>query len=127
MAELGDKWRTHANEVEGEHIADGLTAQGVLVRRDKSFFTDNQDVLFLSDEEKIRTRLGDDRVEIVFTEPQDSPFGQTRAIYKVAMSIRWLEGAEVPESVEANNTDGGFVFAIGSRNFRYDRLGLHRL
>ena len=127
VAELGDKWRTHANEVEGEHIADGLTAQGVLVRRDKSFFTDNQDVLFLSDEEKVRTRLGDDRVEIVFTEPQDSPFGQTRVIYKVAMSIRWLGGAEVPESVEANATDGGFVFAIGSRNFKYDRMGLHRL
>ena len=38
VAELGAKWRIHANEVEGEHLADGLTAQGVLVRRDKSFY-----------------------------------------------------------------------------------------
>ena len=30
VADLGAKWRIHANEVEGEHLADGLTAQGVL-------------------------------------------------------------------------------------------------
>ena len=126
VAELGAKWRTHANEVDGEHLADGLTAQGVLVRRDKSFYTDNRDVLFLSDEEKIRTRLGDDRVEIVLAEPQDSPFGQTRVINKLAVSIRWVGNVEVPESVGVRAIRGGFVFAIGSRNFRYDRMGLHR-
>ena len=127
VAELGAKWRTHANEVEGEHLADGLTAQGVLVWRDKSFYTDNRDVLFLSDEEKIRTRLGDDRVEIVLAEPQDSPFGQTRVINKLAVSIRWIGNVEVPESVGVRAIRGGFVFAIGSRRFRYDRMGLHRV
>lgn len=127
VVELGDDWRVHANEVEGERIADGLTARGAIIRRDKSFFIDNRDVLFGSDEERIRTRLGDERVDIVFIEPQDSPFGQQRSIDKLAVSLRWLDGAEVPESVDASAVDGGFEFVIGNRRFRYDRLGLRRL
>ena len=126
-AELGAKWRVHANEVEGERIADGLTARGAIIPRDKSFFMDNRDVLFGSLEEKIRTRLGDERVDIVFDAPQDSPFGQAGAIDKVAMSLRWLEGAELPEPVSASAVEGGMEFAVGGRRFRYDRLGLHRL
>ena len=125
--ELGASWREHANEVEGEQIADGLTARGAIIRRDKSFFVDNRDVLFGSVEERIRTRLGDERVDISFDAPQDSPFGQQRAIDKLALSVRWLESAEIPESVSANATVAGFEFAVGGRRFRYDRLGLHRL
>ena len=127
VAELGDDWRAHANEVEGGRIADGLTARGAIIRRDKSFFMDNRDVLFGSLEEKIRTRLGDERVDIIFAAPQNSPFGQARAIDKVAMSLRWLEGADVPEFTDASAVKGGMEFAVGGRRFRYDRLGLHRL
>ena len=127
VVELGDDWRSHANEVEGGRIADGLTARGAIIRRNKSFFADNRDVLFGSLEEKIRTRLGDDRVDIIFARPQDSPFGQARAIDKVAMSLGWLGDVDVPESVNASTVEGGLEFAIGGRRFRYDRLGLHRL
>lgn len=127
VAELGDDWHAHANEVEGGRIADGLTARGAIIRRDKSFFMDNRDVLFGSLEEKIRTRLGDERVDIVFAAPQDSPFGRRGAIDKVALSLRWLEGADVPESVSASAVEGGMEFAVGGRRFRYDRLGLHQV
>ena len=127
VAELGDDWRTHANEVEGGRIADGLTARGAIIRRDKSFFMDNREVLFGSLEEKIRTRLGDERVDIVFAAPQDSPFGQEGAIDKVAMRLSWLDGVDVPESVSASAVEGVVEFAGGVRRFRYDRLGLHRL
>ena len=127
VVELGDDWRAHANDIEGERIADGLTARGAIIRRDKSFFIDNREVLFGSLEEQIRTRLGDERVDIAFAAPQDSPFSQRRAIDKLAMSIRWLDSAEAPEALEASAIDGGFKFAVGSRRFRYDRLGLHRL
>ena len=127
VVELGDKWREHANHVEGEGIADSLTARGAIVRLDKSFFADNRDVLFGSVEENIRTRLGDDRVDIAFDAPQFSPFGQPGAIDKIAISLRWLGDTAVPESVSASAVDGSFEFAIGSRRFRYDRLGLHRL
>ena len=127
VVELGDDWRVHANEVEGERIADGLTARGAIIPRDKTFFMDNRDVLFGSLEEKIRTRLGDERVDVVFDAPQDSPFGQAGAIDKIAMSLRWLEGVELPESVGASAVEGGLEFAVGGRRFRYDRLGLHRV
>lgn len=127
VVELGDDWRAHANDMEGGRIADGLTARGAIIRRDKSFFTDNREVLFGSLEEKIRTRLGDERVDIVFAAPQDSPFGEKGAIDKVAMSLRWLEGVEVPESMSASAVEGGFEYVIGGKRFRYDRLGLHRV
>ena len=125
--ELGERWRAHANDVDGEQIADGLTAKGAIIRRDKSFFMDNREVLFGSLEEKIRTRLGDERVDITFDTPQHSPFGQPGSIDRLALSIRWLDGAEAPESVEARAVGDFFEFAVGSRRFRYDRLGLHRL
>ena len=46
VLELGDEWRVHANSVEGGQIVDGLTAQNSIIMRDKSFFTDNREVIF---------------------------------------------------------------------------------
>ncbi|MCE2502352.1 MAG: hypothetical protein J4G13_16090, partial [Dehalococcoidia bacterium] len=124
--ELGDEWKEHAIGTAGGHIADVQTARGHVIRRDKSFFTDNREILFPSDDERIRTRLGDDRVEIEFAPPPVSPFDVTSTIDRLAMSAQWLAGVEPPESVEPGSTDGGFEFRVGDRRFRYDRLGLRR-
>ena len=124
--ELGEAWQEHAISTAGGHIADVQTARGHVIRRDKSFFNDNRDVLFPSDDERIRTRLGDDRVEIAFSPEATSPFDASRAIDRLALSTRWLLGAELPESVEPTPVDGGFEFSVGDRRFRYDRLGLRR-
>ncbi len=121
----GDEWLEHQTEIRGNYIADNQTARDIIVKHDKTFL--DKEVVFAGDEERIRTRLGDEGVEIVFVEPQRSPFGQSGAIDKVAMRLSWLGGAEVPESVEAAAVDGGFEFAVGSRRFAYDRLGLRRL
>ena len=59
-------WRTHVYEVQGEISADTQTASGVIVQRTKSFYAHNREVLFGSMEERIHTRLGDERVDIVF-------------------------------------------------------------
>lgn len=126
IEELGEDWKSHGLEIQGEAIGDALTANGAIIRRDKSFFTDNRDVLFVSDEVTIRTRLGDDRVDIAFHPPAQSPFDPSLRIEKLAMSIRWLGGADVPETVEPSKTDGGFEFGIGDRRFRYNRMGLRR-
>lgn len=125
VKELKGDWQAHAGDMTGLQIADGFTARNVIVKRDKTF-TDG-DVVFASAEESIRTRLGEDRVDVTFRDPQLSPFDRQRAIDKLAVSARWLRGAEVPESVEAQADDGGFEFAVGNRRFRYDRLGLRRL
>ena len=124
--ELEEEWHDHAISTAGGHIADVQTARGHVIRRDKSFFTDNRDVLFPSDDERIRTRLGDDRVEITFEPVAVSPFVASRAIDGIVLSTRWLPGIAPPESVEPTPTDGGFEFTVGDRRFRYDRLGLRR-
>ena len=123
---LGDEWRVHANSLEGGQIADGLTARNAIIRRDKSFFTDNREVIFGDMEERIRTRLGDDRLDIGFDPRPASPFDGSLRIEGLAVSARWLGGGEVPESVEPVPNDGGFTFAIGDRRFTYDRLGLRQ-
>ena len=124
--ELGETWRAHANSTEGGYISDRQTARSNVVRRDKAFFEDNRDVVFGSAEDRIRTRLGDDRVEIAFDPPPVSPFDPSRSIDKLAVSVAWLKGQEVPETVETTASEGGFDFSVGDRKFRYDRKGLRR-
>ena len=121
----GDEWLSHAGEITGARIGDIQVARNAIVRRDKTFL--DQEVGFASNEERIRTRLGDEGVEIAFATPQRSPFTQNPAIDKITLRLNWLGGAEAPESVEATPVEGGFEFVIGSRRFMYDRLGLRRL
>ena len=123
---LGDAWKEHGIRVKGGEIGDWQTARNAIIRRDKSFFEDNRDVLFPSDDERIRTRLGDDRVDIAFDPPPASPF-DGQPIERIAMTVRWLAGAVAPESVATMATGGGgFEFGVGERRFRYDRLGLRQ-
>ena len=126
--EMGEAWRAHANSTEGGYIGDKQTARGNLVRLDKSFFgEDNRDVVFGSAEERIRTRLGDDRIDVAFDPLPASPFDPSREIDKLAVSADWLKGQEVPETVETTASEGGFDFSVGDRKFRYDRYGLRRV
>ena len=126
VEEMGEDWQAHANKTEGGWIADKLHAQGHTIKRNKSFFTDNREVLFVSDDEKIRTRLGDDRVDVTFEPPQSSPFDASRKIDKLAVSVRWLHETDASQPVEPSSDDCGFTFSLGDRQFRYDRLGLRR-
>ena len=74
VEELGEDWLVHANKVTGDELADGLTASQAIIRRAKSFFADNREVLFpTSLEEKIRTRLGDDRLDVELEPAPPSP------------------------------------------------------
>ncbi len=124
---MGDGWKEHGISVKGGEIGDWQTARNAIIRRDKSFFEDNRDVLFPTDDERIRTRQGDDRVDIAFDPWPESPFNRA-PIERIAMTVRWLDKSNDPsEPVGTTATDGGFEFAVGSRRFRYDRLGLRRL
>ena len=125
--ELGEDWQVHAQVIQGGRIGDGQTARGVTIRRNSSFLTDNRDVVFVSSDENIRTRLGDDRIDIVLDPPQPSPFDGSQQIDKLALSVHWLPPNEVPESVPPVPTGDGFEFTIGEHRYRYDRLGQRRL
>lgn len=126
VAELGDDWRVHAHAVDGEEIAEGLTASQALIRRSKSFFTDNHDVLFASVEERVRTRLGDEGIDVELAPPPPSPFEPGRAIDRIAAPARWLRGVAVDGPAAPTLSDGGFTFTVGDRGFRYDKWGLRR-
>lgn len=125
--ELGAEWAAHANYTEGGHIADRQIAQGHILQLDKSFYEDNREVIFPDRDEQIRTRLGDDQIEVTLSPPPASPFAPESSIDRIALPLRWLGGNEIPESATAETVDGGFAFRIGSRQFRYDRLGLRRV
>ena len=129
VRELGDDWAAHANDITGGNIAEGITAGYAIVRRDKPFFSQagNRDVLFPPDEERIRTRLGDDRIDVALDPPPPGLFDPASRVDRLAVSALWLHGTDVPESVAPTPTDGGFTFAVGERRFVYDRLGLRPL
>ncbi len=117
----------HANYLLGNEFAERGSARSAYIKRDKSFFSDNREVLFPTDEERIRTRLGEDRIDAIFKPQPISPFETGRLIDKMARSIRWLQQKrEVPETVETTASGGGFDFNVGDRTFRYDRKGLRR-
>ena len=125
-SEMGDDWRTHAIAIEGEFIADSLTGASAVIARDKSFFVDNRDVLFGANEERIRTRLGDEGIEIKFDPPAQSPFDSTRSIGSLTVPAHLLRGAYTDEPISPLSTNGGFTFSIGEQRFQYDRQGLRR-
>ena len=125
--ELGEDWKKHANDVTGERISDDLTAANAIVRRDKSFFTGNRELLYPSNaEERIRTRLGDEGVEVQFDPPPASPFDAGRRIETMTIAGHLLRGAAPDGPVVPAESEGGFTFAIGEQRFRYDRHGLRR-
>ncbi len=126
VSEMGDDWRVHANKITGGEIAEGLTAQNAIVQRDKSFFIDNHDVLFGTDEERIRTRLGDEGIDVEFDPLPLGPFGASQHIDRVAIPVRWLGGVDVDGPVAPSTVNGGFSFTIGDRSFQYGRWGLRQ-
>ena len=126
VQELGGDWPVHANKIMGGNLAEGLTAATVIIQRGKSFFTDNHDVLFDSAEERIRTRLGDEGLDVELAPPPPSPFDPNGRIDRIAVPVRWLARAEADESVAPDMTGDGFTFRIGDRAFQYDRWGLRR-
>ena len=122
---MGEDWIVHANEVEGARIADNVTGQHVVIERCKTFL--DQGIAFAGKEERIRTRLGDDRLDVILDPPQPSPFDSSQQIDKLALRMDWLPSGKEPESVVPSPDGDGFEFALGERRCRYDRRGLRRL
>ena len=125
--EMGEAWRQHSIEIEGALIADNLTARQVIIRRDSSFYVDNRDVIFPDVETRIRTRLGNEGVEISLEPEAPSPFAADCAISRIVIPGHMARGLTGEEPVPWTGGDGAFEFSLGDRHFRYDRLGLRRL
>ena len=119
-----DAWIEHRNEVEGVMIADNLTAKGAIVRRDKSFL--DPEVVFSDVEERIRTRLGDEGIEIRFDPAPPSPFDRAVSIARLTIPGHMSRGLAPDETIEPAAVEGGFEFAVAKRRFAYDHLGLRQ-
>ena len=122
---MGGRWIEHGSEVEGVTISDRLTARNVIVRRDLSFL--EPEVAFADAEEAIRTRLGEEGVEVRFAPPQESPFDPTSRIPSLAVPAHMSGGWPPEDPVEPAAFAEGFTFSLDERRFVYDRLGLRRL
>ena len=126
-AEMEEDWTEHARKIEGAFIADNLTARQVILRWDRSFYEDNRDVVFPDAEMKIRTRLGDEGVEISLEPAAPSPFAVSGNIEQIVIPGHLAHGLTGEDPVPWTANEGGIEFRIGDRRFRYDRLGLSRL
>ena len=123
--ELGGGWLDHAYRVKGGELAEGLTARGAVAVRDKSFCRDNHEVTFGSLEDRIRTRLGDEGIEVDLDPPQPSPFG-VGEIKRMVVPRRWLPERWEDDPAVPEHPADGFTFSVGGRQFLYNRLGLQR-
>ena len=124
--DLGDPWMEHALQVDGARIAERLVAERSVIDTRQSFCGDNADVLFPSDSERIRTRLGDPAVDVTLSGATGA-FGG--AVDRIAIPRRWLPAVISDPgdlAAAAEPVDGGFAFTVEGRAFTYDRFGLAR-
>lgn len=125
VSEMGEAWVVMRNEITGQTMGDVQLAFNNRLKRGVTFL--DRDVRFGSDEEKIRTRLGDEGVEVKFSAPHPpSPFKASETIESVSIPARWL-GEAAPDETVAPAVEGRVArFQVGDRRFVYDRLGLRR-
>ena len=110
-------------ELEGTYMAESGTGRDSLVKRDKSFL--DPEIVFANYlEAKVRTRLGDEGIEVEFDPKPKSPISPNRPIPSLAIPGHLSHGLDAGSPVPTNETDEGFEFGIGNRRFGYDRLGL---
>ena len=114
--ELGGAWPAHLLNVQGETMANAGAAKGVAVDWEEPLI-DNQPIPDLHAE----TRLGlkDRRVDLEASLP--GPFGKPVRTLNIPGRMVEEEDAIV---TEVTARDGKIRFRLGSKTFRYDRLGL---
>lgn len=124
---LGEQWKRHAAEVRGRHVAkDGIARRNALHRTDEF----DEELVFTDDDEKIRTRLGDDGPRVVLAEPAPGPFGHEvetfnlpRHTFKGQLPTREEIAATRAEPGPAQRT---LLIQIGNYTLLYDRTGVRR-
>ncbi|MBF0192643.1 MAG: CRISPR-associated helicase Cas3' [Magnetococcales bacterium] len=120
-AEKGAVWERYWNTVSGSEMAEKGAAKHLLLQTCQEF----AEVLFPTDEEKIRTRLGAEGARIFFEEPVEGPFGQT--IGGVTLPAHWSHGPVSEKKLTALVNDDHICFHIDDEKFIYSREGLERV
>jgi CRISPR-associated endonuclease/helicase Cas3 len=118
--ELGVEWRKYWNDVIGAEIANRGMARNVLLPFQVPF----AEVLFPTDEERIRTRLGGKGARITFTEPVRGPFGEL--VTGLTLPAHWSHGLQTCEPIGPDLRGEVLILTIGNNTFTYDRRGITR-
>ncbi|MCM5552389.1 CRISPR-associated helicase Cas3' [Pleomorphomonas sp. NRK KF1] len=117
--EIRDLWRQHWSELEGGAFADGGTARGACLRRDKPFMDHCN---WIDPEERAATRLGDAGPMIDLPEGTIGPFGKT--VRRLVIPHWWH--ADVAETSLMRVDNGEIQFELGETQVLYGRHGLLR-
>ena len=121
---LGDDWVAHEDRVVGLHAAEAGVARVHALGRDEPF---DQDFSFPDlDDERVRTRIGDDGPRIVLPDPVTGPFGSDVQTFNLPAHLfagEPLGKAEI-EATGAESAPGGVMLNVGSHRLLYDRMGV---
>ncbi|MDZ7642280.1 MAG: CRISPR-associated helicase Cas3' [Desulfurivibrio sp.] len=120
--ELGAEWVDYWNNVYGKDLADMSAARHVVVPMDTPFAEAGN--RFVSDEEKVRTRLGAEGAMVQFVQPVPGPYGAM--ISGITLPTHYSRGIDTSEAVSPRIENGLLRFEIGKQKFCYDRSGLSR-
>ena len=115
---LSDVWPAHLREVEGRHASRSGAALTVAINWDEPL-TENQPIRDL----QVKTRLGLQDRCVELPEPVRGPFRTQVRTFNIP---GWMT-QETPEDMDVSDVtirNGEISFCLGSKTFRYDRLGL---
>lgn len=118
LAELAEAWRSHAQDVEGQRMAQVRAAiTGTL---DDQPFGELQ---YQAPEERVATRLGAGNLDLPLAHPVSQPFSTVARSVSIPAHMA-PKVQTLPERVDATVSDDGFRFSLGERRYRYTRFGL---
>ncbi len=125
----GAAWIEHGMAIDGEALAGRTQANLNTLPFDQPFVDEMGSPLqFLDQDQKVSTRLGATDYLLTFDPPQPGPFGLPIRLLPMRAHL-WPSGvaADTRPDVRQVLPEGGFLFALGNRIFRYSRFGLERL
>lgn len=125
----GAAWMQHGMAIDGETLAGRTQANLNTLPFDRPFVDEMGSPLqFLDQDQKVATRLGATDYLLTFDPPQPGPFGLSIRLLPVRAHL-WPSGvaADTLPDVRQVLPEGGFLFGLGNRIFRYSRCGLERL
>ena len=117
-AARGSDWQAYRRKTTGKALAEQGMADLVLLDRSAPFPE------HFPDDERIKTRIGEEGVVLPIRDKPLSPFGHE--ISRIALPPQWSHGLKGDEVLVARNSDDGLFLEVGERVFRYSRAGLER-
>lgn len=114
----GPPWRNYQTKILGKDLAEVSAAKNVLLDTRIEF----ANLKFSDDEEKIRTRLGEEGAAITLAAPVVGPFGQS--ISGFTLPAHWSPGLQRDEVPRVDREGDRLLIQVGNVNLQYSREGL---